>query len=226
MPAPAPPSRAPFANLHGASGPRDPGGMIVPRFPPHAPFAALCAEAAACIACPRMAGRRRVLSDACGPVPASLMLVGEAPGRRGADRTGVPFSGDAAGGALAMLLAQAGLTRDAIFLTNAVLCNPRDAAGRNAPPTRTELMNCAGFLARQIAWVNPEVVAPLGRVALGALGRLSPHGRTLADAGVAVPWNGRVLFPLYHPSPRARRYRSVRRQRADFRRLAALLPGV
>jgi uracil-DNA glycosylase len=187
------------------------------------PFAALCAEAAACTACPRMAGRRRVLSAACGPVPARLMLVGEAPGRRGADRTGVPFSGDAAGRALADLLEGAGLERGDVFITNAVLCNPRDAAGRNAAPTRAELANCAGFLARQIALVNPQVVAPLGAVALAALGRLHPHGLTLADVGVPARWNTRVLFPLCHPSPRARGHRGLARQRADFSRLAALL---
>lgn len=186
------------------------------------PFATLCAEAAACTACPRMAGRRRVLSPACGPVPARLMLVGEAPGRRGADRTGVPFSGDASGRALAELLDAAALDRAQVFVTNAVLCNPRDAAGHNAPPTRIELENCAGFLARQIDLVDPEIVAPLGAVALTALDRLHPHGLTLAHAGVPVPWNGRTLFPLFHPSPRARGHRSVRRQRADFRRLARL----
>jgi len=184
--------------------------------PPDDAFAALCAEAADCTLCPRMAGRRRVLSDACGPVPARLMLVGEAPGRRGADRTGVPFSGDASGRALADLLECAGLDRAAVFVTNAVLCNPRDAAGRNARPTAVELANCAGFLARQIALVHPEIVAPMGAVALTALDHLHPHGRTLADAGVPVKWNGRVLFPLVHPSPRARGHRSVARQRADF----------
>jgi len=183
-------------------------------------FAALCAEARRCTACPRMAGRRRVLSGACGPVPARLMLVGEAPGRRGADRTGVPFSGDASGRALDELLEGAGLARGAIFLTNAVLCNPRDAAGRNAPPTRAEVSNCSGFLARQIERVNPKVVAPLGATALAALEQLHPHGRTLVDAGRPLDWNGRVLFPLFHPSPRARVHRPVEVQRADWARLA------
>lgn len=219
MPSPPPDVESLLPDLRGFAPRRHPVRVT----PPDAALAALCAEAAACAACPRMAGRRRVLSAACGPVPAPLMLVGEAPGRRGADRTGVPFSGDAAGRALSMLLEAAGLERRAIFLTNAVLCNPRDAAGRNAPPSRIELKNCAGFLARQIDLVDPAVVAPMGQVALGALERLHPHGLTLADAGRPVPWNGRFLFPLYHPSPRARAHRSVRRQRADFRRLANLL---
>jgi len=187
------------------------------------PFAALCAEAAACTACPRMAGRARVLSAACGPVPARVMLVGEAPGRRGADRTGVPFSGDAAGRALDDLLSGAGLERARLFITNAVLCNPRDAAGRNAPPSAAELANCSGFLARQFAVADPAVVAPLGAVALAALGAIHPHGLALRDhAGTAHPWAGRLLLPLYHPSPRARAHRPLAMQRADFARLAAV----
>lgn len=187
-------------------------------------FSGLCAEAAACTACPRMAGRRRVLSEACGPVPAPLVLVGEAPGRRGADRTGVPFSGDASGRALSELLAGAGLAREALFVTNAVLCNPRDGAGRNAPPNAAELASCAGFLARQIALADPRVVAPMGAVALAALGNFCPHRLTLRGAvGRAYPWHGRVLFPLFHPSPRARVHRDRGAQARDFRRLAALL---
>lgn len=187
-------------------------------------FAALCAEVAACAACPRMAGRRRVLSTACGPVPARLMLTGEAPGRNGADRTGVPFSGDAAGRALDALLAGAGLARGSLFVTNAVLCNPRDAKGRNAPPTAAELARCAGFLARQLALVDPALVAPLGAVALAALERVAPHGLRLAEhAGRPHPWGGRTLFPLYHPSPRARVHRPLEAQRRDVARLAALL---
>jgi uracil-DNA glycosylase family 4 len=187
-------------------------------------FADLCTEAAACTACPRMAGRRRVLSAACGPVPAPLMLIGEAPGRNGADRTGVPFSGDAAGRALNDLLEGAGLDRAELFVTNAVLCNPRDDQGRNATPTAAEVARCADFLARQVALVEPRVVAPLGAVALAALERVAPHGLRLAEhAGRPHPWHGRVLFPLYHPSPRARVHRPLAAQRRDLARLAALL---
>src|SRR5258707_1380878 len=124
-----------------------PGSGAAPPAPPRgagpaAPavdFAALVAQVRACRACPRMAGRRRVLGDANGPLRARAVLVGTAPGRYGAERTGIPFSGDRSGAALDVLLARAGLRRDDVFITNAVLCNPQDAGGRNDEPSAAEL---------------------------------------------------------------------------------------
>ena len=190
-----------------------------------ASFAALCQEVAACRRCPGMAGRRRVLSPLNGRPGATVLFVAEAPGQRGADRTGVPLSGDRSGARFDALLAEAGLRREEVFVTNAVLCNPRSPDGRrNRPPARTELAACADHLARQIAVVDPLVVVPLGSVALAALGRLAPHGLALRDAaGRPSPWHGRWLFPLYHPGDRALLHRPLDRQLADARALRRLL---
>jgi uracil-DNA glycosylase family 4 len=190
---------------------------------PSTAFAALCAEAQACVRCPAMVGRRRVLSEANGRPGALVCFIGEAPGRRGAERTGVPFTSDQSGRNLDALLAVAGLGREWLFITNAVLCNPQDAAGRNRPPARDELANCRGLLARQLALVDAPIVAPLGAVALATLDTLAPHGLRLRDAVARpVPWQGRLLFPLYHPGPRAQLHRSFDRQRADFAALGDL----
>ena len=62
-----------------------------------AAFEALTRRVQTCRACPRMEGRTRVLSRANGLVGARVMFVAEAPGRLGADRTGVPLSGDRTG---------------------------------------------------------------------------------------------------------------------------------
>jgi uracil-DNA glycosylase family 4 len=170
-----------------------------------------------------MAGRRRVLGDGNGRPGALVCFVGEAPGRHGAERTGVPFSGDRSGRNLDVLLEHAGLARERIFITNALLCNPQDARGRNRPPSKDELANCRGFLARQLAVVAAPIVAPLGAVALGALDALAAHGLRLREAvGVPVAWQGCHLFPLYHPGPRAQLHRSVERQRDDFAALGDL----
>ena len=186
-------------------------------------FAALCAEVQGCTRCLAMAGRRRVLGEANGRPGALVCFIGEAPGRRGAERTGVPFSGDRSGRNFDALLAHAGLTRDAVFVTNALLCNPQDERGRNRPPSRDELANCRGFLARQLAVVDAPIVAPLGAVALAALDGIEAHGLRLREAvGVPVAWRGRVLFPLYHPGPRAQLHRSVMQQREDFTALGDL----
>ena len=93
----------------------------------------LFATVANCAACPAM-GCRPVLSPANGSAGAGVLFVGEAPGRFGAGRTGVPFQGDVAGQRFERLLAEAGLRRAEVFVTNAVLCNPRTADGRNDRP--------------------------------------------------------------------------------------------
>jgi uracil-DNA glycosylase family 4 len=153
-----------------------------------------------------------------------VLFVAEAPGRFGGDRTGVPLYGDRSGANFAALLAAAGLDRAAVFVTNAVLCNPRDAGGRNARPTPAEVRNCAEHLAAQIALLDPPWVVALGQTALQALARLAPHGLHLArDVGRPAPWHGRRLVALYHPGPRALIRRPLAVQAEDYRRLAALL---
>lgn len=174
-----------------------------------------------------MAGRRRVLGAANGRPGALVMFVGEAPGRHGGERTGVPFSGDRTGRNFTALLPLAGLARDDIFITNAVLCNPRDARGRNRAPRREELAACRGWLAGQLAVVDAPVVVPLGAVALAALDALGPHGLRLREAvGRPRAWLGRTLVPLYHPGPRAQLHRPFAAQCDDFRALGALVRRV
>ena len=185
-------------------------------------FEQLAAEAQRCRACPSMDGRVRVLSSANGPCPAEIMLIGEAPGRLGAERTGQPFSGDESSRRLEHLIGAAGWGRSDVFITNAVLCNPQDAGGRNRSPRAEEVANCSGWLTRQIELVDPILVVALGRVALAALGRVRHHGLSLADAGsVPVRWGKRRLAVAYHPSARAAIHRPIERQLADFAALGA-----
>jgi uracil-DNA glycosylase family 4 len=186
-------------------------------------FADLERRVGACTACASMA-YSHVLGAANGPVPGRVMFVGEAPGRRGAGRSGVPFVGDESGKRFEALLAHAGLRRDDAFITNAVLCNPLDLEGRNRRPLRSEVERCLPFLREQIEVVQPEVVVALGQVALDALGRIEAHGLRLRDVGgEAVEWYGRRLVALYHPGRRALVHRDEASQREDWRRLGALL---
>ncbi len=146
------------------------------------------------------------------------MLIAEAPGRNGADRTRIPFHGDASGITFEKLLASAGLTRRDIFITNSVLCSPRKPSGANDKPTRVELSNCSGFLRQQIDLVNPQVLVTLGAVALDTLKRIEPHAFVLrTHAAQILTWNHRVLVPLYHPSPQViAAVRPLSAQIADF----------
>jgi len=62
--------------------------------------------------------------------------------------------------------------------------------------------NCSDFLGRTIGLVDPSVIVTLGMVALEALKSLQYHELNLRkDAGKIRLWNGRLLVPLYHPSP-------------------------
>lgn len=187
-------------------------------------FGQLCADAAACRRCPTMIDRPRILSPANGGPGARVIFIGEAPGRFGGDRTGVPFSGDQSGRNFERLLAAANLTRAEVFVTNAILCNPRDERGRNRGPTRQELASCGDLLARQLAMVAAPIVVTLGAVALKALDGLAAHGLHLREVvGQIVPWQGRMLIPLYHPGPRAQLHRSFAIQHDDFTALGQLV---
>jgi uracil-DNA glycosylase len=163
-----------------------------------------------------------VLGPANGPASASLMFVGEAPGRLGAARTGVPLQGDESGRRFGLLLAAVALRRDEVLLTNAVLCLPLDATGRNRRPTMREVDSCTAHLAATIEVVDPRLVVALGAVALSALAKIEPHGLVLRDhAGTAVNWNGRMLAALYHPSRQAELHRAWESQLEDWRRAFA-----
>jgi uracil-DNA glycosylase family 4 len=185
--------------------------------------APLLQSVAACQACASM-NHSHVLGLTNGPVPAGVMFVGEAPGRFGAGRSGVPFYGDESGRRFESLLAEAGLRREDVFITNAVLCNPLDLLAHNRRPLTSEVKRCLPFLSAQLEAVQPRVVVALGGVALEALRLIEPHTLELrSDAGRAIDWQNRRLVALYHPGRRAIVHRADALQRSDWRALGALI---
>lgn len=181
----------------------------------------MAAEAAACMLCPSMCERRAVLSERNGSSRAHVMFIGEAPGRQGGDRTRVPFSGDQSGRNFERFLVSIKLSREQIFITNAVLCNPRKDSGANRKPSVAEILNCSGFLRRQIEVINPRVVVTLGAVSLAALRLVEYHHLSLRESvGQMHEWNGRLLVPVYHPSPQV--LASHRREAAQLRDYKAI----
>jgi DNA polymerase len=190
-----------------------------------AEFDALLKEVAGCRKCETMCGRTPVLSERNGGVGARVMFIGEAPGRQGGDRTRVPFSGDQSGRNFGRYLASVGLTREEIFITNAALCNPRTGTGANRKPSRTEVVNCSEFLRRQIELVNASVVVTLGAVSLAALRAVEYHQLSLKEnVGQIHVWYGRLLVPLYHPSPQVlASHRREAAQLEDYKAVAHAL---
>lgn len=177
-----------------------------------------------CRTCPRMEGRKRVFSRLNGSPNAIALFIAEAPGRHGADRCGIPLSGDQTGRNFDILLNAAGIDREAIFITNAILCNPRDETGRNAPPTGIEIRNCSTHLSESINLIQPLCVITLGVAALRALNEIEQHSFVLSrDVGQAMDWYGRKVIPLYHPGFRSRVHRSLALQIEDFKRVSRLI---
>jgi uracil-DNA glycosylase, family 4 len=116
-----------------------------------------------CERCPRLVASRSQIVEASGPLSASILFVGEAPGAT-EDTEGVPFCGRS-GAILDEALAAAGLQRDAVRITNCVRCRPPE----NRDPHVAERANCAPYLSAEIALVDPAVIVPLGRIAGEAL---------------------------------------------------------
>ncbi len=144
--------------------------------------------------------------DPWGSPRARLLIVGLAPGRRGANRTGKPFVGDASGRFLFAALERCGFARRGhpvgVRITNAVACLPPDNR-----PDAMELANCATWLAadldRHLGVRRRAHVLALGRVA--HTGVLTALGMRVRDApfahGACHPLGGgRVLLDSYHPS--------------------------
>lgn len=187
-------------------------------------FADLIARVQHCNLCPRMQHRKKVLGSSNGSLDSSILFIAEAPGRLGADKFGIPLHGDQTGRNFEMLIASAGLDRESIFITNAVLCNPRTPAGNNDSPTLLEICNCSQYLKETLEIIKPKYVVPLGAAALASLNAIKPHQIKLSEgAGKLFSWNGYQVYPLFHPGPRAFIWRPKRQQVEDYRTLTQLV---
>jgi DNA polymerase len=147
------------------------------------------------VACPELAAVRQHV--VVGDVPVGgrprFALVGEAPGAT-EDETGRPFVGRS-GALLDQLLGEAGLARSEAAVLNIVKCRPPG----NRTPTTPEVARCSGWLRRQLELLDPPVVVALGLSA--AKWFLGPR-TVLARAREDGPhdYDGRALWPTYHPS--------------------------
>ncbi|HEX5077749.1 MAG TPA: uracil-DNA glycosylase [Geminicoccaceae bacterium] len=174
-----------------------------------------------CALCPRLVELRRCHRAAFpawhnGPVAsfgarrAGLLVVGLAPGLRGANRTGRPFTGDHAGEILYRTLIEHGFARgdyraspdDGLELidcriTNAVRCVPPENR-----PSGAEINACRRFLLAELE-PPPRVVLPLGGIAHGSVVRalrLAPGAMPFRHGAVYRPTHGPILAPSYHCS--------------------------
>lgn len=170
-----------------------------------------------CRLCNRLISRQKVLSNNNGNIYSNVLFIAEAPGRLGADRTLIPLFGDQAGKNFQRLIDAIGWEREDIFITNAILCNPRIENGLNDTPFREEIENCFIYLNMVIELIDPEYIITLGQKALESLKNIEDHNVELkTDVRKFIPWNNRIIIPLYHTSPRALIHRNFFNQLSDF----------
>src|SRR3989304_460518 len=120
-----------------------------------------------------------------------------APPGRQEDAQGRPFGG-AAGRVLADLLAEAGLRREEVFITNVVKSHPTDRkGGSNRAPRRDEVAACLPWLQQQLSIIRPRLVVTLGTHALHAF---LPGKKISRVHGRPFQHDGLTVLPLYHPA--------------------------
>ncbi len=153
-----------------------------------------------------------------GAIDARLLIVGLAPGLKGANRTGRPFTGDFAGDLLYSTLAKYEFARgtyragredaawvpDDLELTGARLANAVRCLPPENKPVPAEAAACRPFLTDEIASMpGLKVVLALGRIAhdavLAAVGRRASSAKFAHGALHALP-DGKLLADSYHCS--------------------------
>jgi DNA polymerase len=187
--------KEPAAAVH-RRGAEEPASEIA--VPEVAGLDAVRAKAAQCRACPLWATATQTVFGE-GPPDARVMFVGEQPGDA-EDLRGRPFVGPA-GQVFDRALAEAGIDRAEVYVTNAVKhfkFVPRGKRRIHQKPGSVEIQACSTWLEREIEEVAPELVIALGATATQALfGRPLPIAR---NRGRFLPLGTRKALVTVHPS--------------------------
>ena len=125
-----------------------------------------------------------------GNPQARVMLVGEAPGED-EDRQGKPFVG-VSGRLLDRMLAQIGLDRTSVYITNILPWRPPG----NRSPTQAEIAACLPFLERHVVLIGPRILVPLGGTSAKTL-----LNRSEGITRLRGQWSEYPLGPLNQPVP-------------------------
>ncbi len=175
------------------------GPGAAPFVPAGAGLADLQAAAARCTGCDLYRQATRTVFGR-GPADARIVLVGEQPGDQ-EDLQGAPFVGPA-GEVLDRALAEAGLARERLYVTNAVKhfkFVPRGQRRIHQTPRLSEIVACRPWLEAELALIKPAIAVCLGATAARAV--FGPDFRLMQERGrfLATRWAPRTLATL-HPS--------------------------
>lgn len=198
------------------------------------PLCVLNEEIIACRRCPRLVKyrekvareKRRAYREweywgrplaGFGDAQAQLLILGLAPAAHGGNRTGRMFTGDRSGDFLYAALHKAGFANqpnslhrdDGLQLDNAYISATCRCAPPDNKPLPREILNCRGYLEREIEILKPKAILALGKIAwdgyleiLKQRGLIASRARFKFAHGAeteVVPGTPR-LFGVYHPS--------------------------
>jgi DNA polymerase len=174
-------------------------GDATPFVPARGSLATLREAAQGCRGCPLYLGATQaVLGE--GPAKAPLLVVGEQPGDQ-EDRQGRPFVGPA-GSVLDRAMAEAGIDRAAVYVTNAVKHFKFEERGKrriHKKPSTGEVTACRPWLAAEVARVRPALILCLGGTALASV--VGPHVPLLKSRGTTLESQfGIPAVATRHPS--------------------------
>ena len=150
--------------------------------------------------CPELAVQATQLVMGDGNLDAEIVFIGEAPGKQ-EDLSGLPFVG-ASGKFLNEMLAQAGLERSDVYITNVVKYRPPN----NRDPKPAEKQAFLPYLLRQLEIIDPKVIITLGRhsmeyflpdAKIGEIHGHAVHKEVTHHDGRKGKW---LIVPLYHPA--------------------------
>jgi len=162
-----------------------------------------------------------------GSHDAQIMFIGEAPGAT-EDKTGVPFCGRA-GQILNLLLTSINIQREDVYIANIL----KDRPPGNRQPATDEIMACTGYLSRQIAIIEPKIIATLGNYATHFI--LEKFGVENSQLGISrlrgkkfpvkdsLTQKSYIIIPLYHPAVAVYNSKSLDDLKNDFKIIGEIL---
>lgn len=179
---------------------RDSSGSLDDRI---AALRVLQSEVAGCTRCPELVRSRTQTVFGVGNVRPQLCFFGEAPGAD-EDAQGEPFVGRA-GQLLNKIIAACRMTREEVYILNAVKCRPQ----KNRTPVESEIECCSEYFRRQLEILRPEFICCLGGVAVRAL--LKRKDSIGKMRGQLFDYRESKVVVTYHPAfllrdPSAKRF--------------------
>ena len=175
-----------------------------------------------CYKCADLCKSRRQPVPGVGSECAKVVIIGLAPGRNGADVTGIPFRGDKTGELLRKMIRMIDLLSEDMYITNIVKCNPKDEKGRNRIPTQREIENCLCYLKKEVRLVRPKIIVTLGvqatEVVIGKkIDSMERYNSRILEI------EGKQIFPMFHPGYVVRGAYDKSSYERDFRRLKCVI---